>query len=145
MGRLITLDIRYDPDYPFDWVPDPTFGSPEPRFPYRGNGRRGTVSVLGLRFKREHVVTRGSDPYAGDTWSLKVGKFELKLSNVVICTTGVRWNCRELLSARGYSAKDLPQPWGLLRRFLWNFLNYRKYWLECNSAEDPMGRLGDYE
>lgn len=154
--KLISLNIRYDPEYPFDWVSMeqqqfPELNAPKPLFPFRGFGRQGHVSVLGVHFNYHHRTTRGFDPYAGEEWTCTVGPFELLLSSVVcsMATLEFHWQARgklwlmlmksgeptfvkrALFDVREYRQADMP--W--LVRKLWDFLEYRRAWFEANTPE----------
>jgi hypothetical protein len=146
---MTKLDIKYDPEVPFDWVAMEKANDlgPKPRFPYDGGG----VTVLGLRFTCKHIHTGGSDPYAGDRWKMEVGnrsrwygQLTLVLDSVVICILQLEWcrrdKWRNLLEVREYELKKMP--W--FARKLWCFLDRRKDWWMANTPQDEYGCPGNY-
>lgn len=144
MAKFIQLNINYDPEYPHGYQQeDPLFSAPEPWFPYKAGG----VSVLGLKFRRKHVVTKGFDPYDGDKWTLKIGKprgrlGELKLVLSSVVSYGIELDYTKYgddrrlaripaLYKRLYCAYGDRLPW--LWRKLWDFLDYRWAWYSYNE------------
>lgn len=143
--KLIQLNIRYDPEYPFDYVTEQDYWEAKyparvkPLFPFK----QGYGVIIGpLVFHRKHVVTKGFDPYAGERWELKIGRwFELKLATVIGFSAKLTLFGKTFTSYEKDGGK-LSQPWSLLL----NALEYRYEWWERNEyVEDPYGSLGSYE
>lgn len=141
--KLIQLNIRYDPEYPFDWVAEQEYyenmypSDKRPMFPYKGSHRSGYINVLGLCFNYSHVVTKGFDPYAGDEWEAKLGNFRLRLSTVICCSAELSYKRKDVFNIREYEMKSMPY----LIRKLFEFLEYRYEWEENNRPEDPYDDL----
>lgn len=147
MSKLIELNIRYDPDYPFDWVTEQEYyenlypTDKRPRFPYRGSHRSGAVIVLGLCFNYRQVRSGGFDPYQGDDWDLQLGSFRLTLSTMICCVAELTFKRRHIFNIREYEMKSMPY---LIRKLV-DFLEYRYEWEQRNRIEDPYGDLSYYE
>lgn len=169
--RLTQLNIRYDPDYPFDWVNQqpPEVGAPLPKFPFDGH----KVSVLGLHFVHKHIVTEGFDPYAGDRWTLELGKDKYRPWLLFTLDSTVSWCAKlEVKPWRLVDSLYWHVPWGwwkisdgafrwfpgidysryegstkMPRWFvlLWDFLEYRRGWWECNSPQEDYRHMGYWE
>ena len=139
--KLTLLNIRYDPEYPYDWATeadywDKLYPPRPPRFPYSGN----TVSVFGLQFYHRHVNTRGFDPYAGEEWTCEVGQFNLALSSVITWSVELNWRSRSLLRTVEDCGK-LPWHWSKL----WHFLEYRREWWERRTCVEEDYDFTGYE
>jgi hypothetical protein len=152
---MIKLDINYDPGLP-DCMQGPSdydvlSRRKEPTFPYRHLASFEGVSILGLKFCRKHVVTRGFDPYAGTVWKVAVGnsdsffgQVKFSLSSLVCYEAKVGWTSlgqsRHWRVACDCFLKDAP--WWF--RTLWDFLEYRWEWFQHNQPEEYWHEDGHY-
>ena len=146
--KLIQLNIRYDPEYPFDWVSEQDYyeahypPNRKPLFPFKW---QSGVVIGPWAFYREHVVTGGFDPYAGERWTLEIGKWlEIELSTVVAFTGKLTVFGKTFESHEKCKKGKMHISW--LWRVLLQALEYRyEWWARNEDVEDPYGSLGDYE
>lgn len=147
--KLTQLNIRYDPDYPFDWASEEDYweakypANRKPLFPF--NWQPSGVKIGPYVFTREHIVTKGFDPYAGERWELEIGKwFRLELATVISfraeCTLFGKTFISHEKCKQG--KMHISWPW----RLILDALEYRYEWWERNEhVEDPYGSLSSYE
>lgn len=172
MPKLTQLNIRYDPEIPGEMqnhvIEEEEYYTrtyPEDRkpfFPFHGFGRGGSITVNRfISISREHRETKGFDPYAGDEWTIEVGRlnrkspwhskllFRLVISDLII------WHAR-LNFGKGREKQINLEPgdersfWRRLLavpiRWLYNRLEYRhSWWMHNEYVEDPMGSLSYWE
>ena len=79
---------------------------------------RLVVQMLKSRATHKSRVIPGPDPYAGDRWEIKVGKFRLVFDDtIVICGRLERWHDQYrgklLLERRAYDYGDVRMDWFL--------------------------------
>ncbi len=138
--KLTQLNICYDPELPDEmqnaqYAHDQCYAKTwpsdkKPMFPFTGHqikiGELGTAS-----FKH---VTGGPhwDPYAGDEWTIKAGKLEIILSNLICAVVLIKWrDGRKFFEIRKYDQKEMP--WWV--RKLWDWLDYRYKWYQYNEPQ----------
>jgi hypothetical protein len=139
--KLIQLNIRYDQEYPFDWVPqvehyEKMYGGKPPIFLYN----RGKIKVLGFEFTRRRRCTGGFDPYAGEEWTGICGRLEIRMSNLICASAQVTFRGKVLVDRRKYEWREMPWYWDKL----WDFLKHRYAWWEYNSLQVEDYDIGSY-
>ncbi len=134
---MIRLNIDYDPEIPDEWQNamraqalhyEAEATLPRPRWPYS----QGAVTLLGVRFERRSHRTRGVDPWSGESWTARIWKLTIRLSDLVCDEGEISWGARRIVRICQTDPKRMPAGW----RFLWNFLESRYQWWERQTPDE---------
>lgn len=107
------------------------------------------LRLLWHRSDHRHIDTRGPDPYAGERWTVTLGKLQISMDNTITWHVQVFWSRgrrrapKILWSRYFYSARDVHHN-PLIRTMLWVY-DVLERERDRTYVEDSYGCLADYE